>query len=128
MKKIITISTAVVFALALGLVYAGSSMAMSSGENGITIFAAGSVSTGAVIPDRGEPILGEKLSHPEELALDNGVTLFAAGAIKTEEPNYERGVMSSVEGSAAGGYEDSAPALDLRNGVTIFDTAPVEAN
>src|SRR5512135_130492 len=125
MKKIITISTVVVFALALGLVYAGSSMAMSGWDNGITIFAAGSVSTGAQLPDRGEPALGERLTHPVEVALDNGVTLFAAGPISTGE-NYKVEEMSGYEGIAAGGYEESAPALDVRNGITIFDSAPVD--
>lgn len=128
MKKIITISMAVVFALAFGFTFAGSSMAMDRWDNGITVFAAGSVPTEEPIFSRGSGLeSGIVLSRAEDLTLANGVTLFAAGPISTE-PNYEGGLapMYSAEGSAAGGYEE--PAMDPRNGVTIFDEHAVDAD
>ncbi len=108
MKKIITISMAIAFALALGVFYTTDSMAL---DNGITVFSA-------------EPV--SALSHIDELAADNGITLFALGAVKTGlDYKGEVAAIRWEEGSAAGGY---VPGMDLGNGVTIFDSHAVEAD
>ena len=108
MKKITTIMMAVVFALALGMVYTADSIAM---DNGITVFSS-------------EPV--SSLTHIDELAMDNGITLFALNSVKTGlDYKGEAVEIRWEEGSAAGGYE---PGMDLDNGVTIFDSHAVEAD
>jgi hypothetical protein len=127
MKKIMMISMAIVFALGIGVAYAGDMYGdMSKVDNGITIFSAGPVSTGTNFRTA---VIGwdnsSKLVHPEELALDNGVTLFEAKAVSTGIEYRKGKVMASEEGMAAGGYEGEAAPLDLRNGITIFSLSPV---
>jgi hypothetical protein len=112
MKKIITITMAVVFALALGLVYAGgSSAADRSWDNGITVLDAAPMSP---------------LAHIDASVLDNGITIFALSAVGTGV-NYKGESLErfEYEGSAAGGLE---PRMDLGNGVTIFDEHAVKAD
>jgi hypothetical protein len=127
MKKIMIISMAIVFALGIGVAYAGDMYGdMSKVDNGITIFSASPVSTGtnfrtAVI----EWSNASKLVHPEELALGNGATLFEASAVSTGIEYRKGKVMSSEEGMAAGGYEGEPAALELHNGITIFSVSPV---
>ncbi len=129
MKKIMMISTAIVFALILGVAYAGDmSSDMSAWNNGITIFSAHSVSTGKELPPAVD-YNSAALSRPDALALDNGVTLFASRPVDTEVLYKGGEVIKGEEGMAAGGYEgEEAPALDLRNGITAFDRGPIEAN
>ena len=136
MKKLLMISALIVFALTFGVAYAGDSMTMSSDmskswDNGITIFAAGPVSTGIIYRSisgaYGENEL--RAQGGESAALDNGVTLFASGPVSTGV-NYKGVIVNgSDEGSAAGGmlYEEG-PSLELHNGITVFDTGPVDAN
>jgi len=128
MKKIITISMALVFAFAIGIAYAGDILpAPGTWDNGITMFAPGYVTTGPVF-SRVMPGEGESLSHIDSLALDNGITLSSLGSIDTESIYKAAGLESSVaEGSAAGGYAEG-PGMDLRNGVTVFSDSPVDAN
>ncbi len=124
------ISMAIVFALSLGVAYAGDMYGdMSKVDNGITIFSAGPVSTGtnyrtAVV----DWASSAKLEHPEGLVLDNGVTLFAASPVSTGIEYKSSGKISGEEGMAAGGYEGEAAPLDLHNGITSFDTRPIDAN
>jgi len=124
MKKIMIVSAVIVFALTLGVAYAGD---MSSGmssrlDNGITIFATGPVSTGINFWEGSVDIEREvALSQPEELELDNGATLFASSSVSTGV-NYKGGeVISGEEGMAAGGYAGEEGPLGLYNGVTSFD-------
>jgi hypothetical protein len=132
MKKILTISTVIVLALTLGVAYAYAydttmSSDMSKWDNGITIFAVGSVSDGRDIP-RGAEFAGESnLARAEALGLDNGVTLFASKPVDTEVLYKGTEVFSSEECMAAGGYEGDA-TLDLHNGITAFDRGPIDAN
>ncbi len=124
MKKIMIVSVAIVFALTLGVAYAGD-MDMSKWDNGITIISAGPVSTGISFFRSDSEYTSAALSHPD-LVLDNGVTLVASSPISTGV-NYKGGeVISGEEGMAAGGYagEDAV----LHNGITDFDRGPVEAN
>ncbi len=126
MKKIMIVSVAIVFALTLGVAYAGDmSSDMSKWDNGITIFSTSPVSTGTNFREAVKYDIEAGLAHPE-LALDNGVTLVASSPISTGV-NYKGGeVISGEEGMAAGGYagEDAV----LHNGITDFDRGPVEAN
>jgi hypothetical protein len=122
MKKILMISAVIVFALALGVAYADDmSGGMSKWDNGITIFATGPVSTG--INFRAGSVDLERevaLARPESLGLDNGVTVFAN--------SYKGEVISGEEGMAAGGYAGEEAPLDLYNGITSFDSHPIDAN
>ncbi len=124
MKKIMMVSVAIVFALGLGVAYAGDMYGdMSKVDNGITIFSAGPVSTG--IEFRTGVASASKLEHPEGLALENGVTLFAANPVSTGVEYKNSEVISGAEGMAAGGYEGEAAPLDLHNGITLFSVSPV---
>ena len=123
MKKIMVVSIAIVFALTLGVAYAGD-MDMSKWDNGITIFSTSPVSTGTNFREAVKYDIAA-LASPE-LALDNGVTLVASSPISTGV-NYKGGVLvSGEEGMAAGGY--AGEEVELHNGITSFDRGPVEAH
>jgi len=129
MKKIITISTAIVFVFAFGLAYAGDSMpAPGSVDNGITMFSGGFVTTSPHF-QRVDPLSsGEPLSRIEALDLDNGITLYAAGPVDTEGIYKGEELEGwSAEGSAAGAYAEGS-GMELGNGVTAFSTSPIDAN
>jgi len=124
MKKALMISAVIVFALTLGVAYAGD---MSSGmssklDNGITIFATGPVSTGIYFREGSvDSNSVVALARPEAWGLDNGVTLFTSYAGSE--------VISGEEGMAAGGYAgEEAPHLGLDNGITSFERGPIDAN
>ncbi len=126
MKKIMMVSMAIVFALGLGVAYAGDMYGdMSKVDNGITIFSAGPVSTGIEFRNGVDWASSAKLEHPEGLALENGVTLFAASPVSTGIEYRNSEVISGEEGMAAGGYEGEAAPLDLHNGITLFSVSPV---
>jgi len=130
MKKILLVSAVIVFALALGVAYADDmSSGMSKWDNGITIFATGPVSTGINFRAGSVDSSSEvALASREALGLDNGTTLFASGPVSTGV-NYKSGeVISGEEGMAAGGYAGEEAPLDLYNGITSFDSHPIDAN
>ncbi len=130
MKKIMMVSMAIVFALTLGVAYAGDmSKDLGKVDNGITIFSKSPVNTEDINFWPGVEYSSEAaLSNRENLALDNGITLFASSPVDTEVLAKGGVVASGEEGMAAGGYEQEAPALDLHNGITLFDRGPIEAN
>jgi hypothetical protein len=127
MKKILTISMAIMFALTLGIAYAGD-MSMSNDisrwNNGVTIFASGPVTTGTNFRTGSLNLISKlQLSYPKEFAFDNGVTLVSNGPVSTGV-NYKSSgkEISSEEGMATGGYSgEEAPGPSLYNGVTVFD-------
>jgi hypothetical protein len=130
MKKIITISMAIVFVFAFGLAYAGESMPL---DNGITMFSTGYVTTGAnfhrVDAASYAPLSPrEPVSGIEALAPDNGITVFAAGSVCSEDICKGEALEGwSSEGSAAGGYAEGS-GMELGNGVTAFSNGPIDAN
>jgi hypothetical protein len=129
MKRILMISTVIVFALALGVAYGDDMSGMSKWDNGITIFATGPVSTGIGYLKGSVDSTSEVALAPREaLGLDNGVSLFASSSVSTGV-NYKGGeVISGEEGMAAGGYAGEEAPLDLHNGITSFDRHPIDAN
>lgn len=96
MKKILILLSVAAIALTFGSAYAGGKD-MSAGEyNGITAFE----SVPVVLHDAGPGLVPW-----------NGITAFD---IRPEE--------SGAKGSAAGGLGATEPSMELRNGITIFDT------
>jgi len=106
MKKLITITFAVAFAIVLGVAFSTASSAMDKWENGITVFEDS----------------GSALGHIDAAAVDNGVTIFALGSVSTGRYYKEKASpMDELEGSAAGSLRDDRPSrLDLGNGITVF--------
>ncbi len=134
MKKIMTVTMAVVFALTFGVAYAFADeyMTMSSDmskswDNGITIFAEGPVSTGISYRGGTGDLGMSEISAPLEasLALDNGVTLFNSHPVSTGEVYKIKEGVVSAEGAAAGGIAEEGPGLKLSNGITVFESGPV---
>ncbi len=96
MKKIISLLTAMLFALSFGIAFADEKDMSVKPSNGITYFDTG--------------MAGEAQASVELSKVENGITWFDLGRVE-----------SGAEGSAAGGLsaEDSGPVL--HNGITIFD-------
>jgi hypothetical protein len=124
MKKILLMTTVLMFALTFGLAYADEmtkTKDMSAEEyNGITIFA-----RGPAVYDAGPIAEGSEVSTSGVLAgeeLSNGVTILARGPI-TFDAGPELAVESSAYGSSAGGLRADEP--EMGNGVTIFHVGPV---
>jgi hypothetical protein len=97
MKKILILLGVLVVALTLGTAYADSKDMSAGVYNGITEFA---------------PIPVASHDLGSGLVLANGVTAF-------DFPKIEYG----AEGAAAGGLRTTMePSMELRNGITVFDT------
>ena len=99
MKKILILLSVVVIALTLGTAYADSKD-MSAGEfNGITAFEAVPAASHDLGPG---------------LTLGNGITAFEVVPVEYR-----------AEGAAAGGLGTMEPSMELRNGITVFDTSAI---
>jgi len=117
MKKIALILTTMAFVLAWGSAY---SMEMKGEkiaglDNGVTVFTSG--------PDTYD----RSSANPAEIYgdLNNGSTVFAVGRVDFDSaPAFGGAAELSVTGSAAGGPRMEGPALELHNGITIFDEVP----
>jgi hypothetical protein len=114
MKRAVVLLVAIGFVVLLAAVFVNSGFAM---ENGITIF-----------DTEHAALVRSPMAWEPALARDNGITTFARGPVSYDsglaEPSEE---LVSAEGSAAGGLITS-PGLHVENGITIFDTAPVDSN
>ncbi len=99
MKKIISLLTAMLFALSFGIAFADEKDMSARPNNGITYF------------DIGMPSGAEVSMGSSEVA-SNGITWFDLGSGKVE---------SSAEGSAAGGLTAESSEPVLHNGITYFD-------
>jgi hypothetical protein len=147
MKRITTLTFAMLFALSFGTAYAKDNLTKSadiSGEisNGVTLFV-----TGPAILDVGPVGLLEERSEmgsaaggmeskeyyesASDLGPGNGITAFVMGPAL-----YDVGPVglleSRVEGSAAGGRDETESIAEFHNGITsfiegpaIFDAGPV---
>ena len=122
MKKIVLTLTAMAFVLAWGSAYAmGMKGEINSGipvaeiNNGITLF-----TTGLDTYDR---VSGKEAEVYADL--NNGSTIFAAGPAEYDSaPAFAAAPELSEVGSAAGGLRMEGPAVELHNGITLFDGAP----
>jgi hypothetical protein len=99
MKKILILLSVMAIALTFGSAYAGGKDMRAGEYNGITAFESVPVALHDVGPG---------------LVLGNGITAFDI-----------RPAASYAEGSAAGGLSAKEPSMELRNGITIFDTSAV---
>lgn len=138
MKKIMTITVALLLALSFGAVYAMDNLTRStdiSSEvyNGITHFA-----TGPAILDAGPVGLLEErfemgyaaggmesreYAESSDLGPGNGITAFVMGSAL-----YDVGPVGllepRLEGEAAGGWISTESIADFHNGVTVFVEGP----
>jgi hypothetical protein len=113
MKKIFYMTMTMVFALTLGLAYAGDL------SNGVTDFTGRSYDTLGIGP-AGEIARVQGSGAGEVIAkLHNGVTDFTGRSHDTIELGQDREI-AQVEGSAAGGMRAGEAMKELSNGVSDF--------
>ena len=123
MKKIALILTTKAFVLAWGSAYAmemrgeiNSGVPVAEINNGITLFTTGLDTYDRVSGKEAEVYAG----------LDNGSTIFALGPVEYDSaPAFGAAAELTDIGSAAGGLRMEGPAVELHNGITIFDEGPV---
>lgn len=122
MKKIALILTTMAFVLAWGSAFAmemkgeiNNGIPVAEIKNGITLFTTGLDTYDRVSGKEAEVYAG----------LDNGSTIFAVGPVEYDSaPAFALAPESSEIGSAAGGLRMEGPAVELHNGITLFDGGP----
>ena len=123
MKKLITVLTAMMFTLILGVVFAGSATALVM-DNGITVFAIGPVSYDSG-PSGAMELARDGYAEETLADSENGITLFAIGPVAFDSGLSGPGAEALHDGSAAGGLTNEDTRLKVENGITIFSTEPV---